>query len=88
MVRAICSKDEYNEAAVKLAQKIYLPQMPLEFFVGEVKRRGFVMTEKPRVVYPEEMSAKEFYEWKHGGADRYINRIIIQPVARMDVGGE
>lgn len=23
-----------------------------------------------------------------GGADRYISRIIIQPVARMDVGGE
>lgn len=88
MVRTICSKDEYSEAAVMLAHRIYLPQIQFEYFVGEVRRRGFVITEKPRVVYPEEMFAKEFYEWKHGGADRYISRIIIQPVARMDVGGE
>ena len=71
-----------------LAHRIYLHQIQFEYFVGEVHRRGFVITEKPRVVYPEEMFAKEFYEWKHGGADRYISRIIIQPVARMDVGGE
>lgn len=83
MVRAICSKDEFSEAAVMLAHRIYLPQIPFEYFVGEVCRRGFVMTGKPRVVYPGEMFAKEFYEWKHGGADRYISRIIIQAVSEM-----
>ena len=46
------------------------------------------MTEKPRVVYPEEMFAKEFYEWKHGGADRYISRIIIQAVSEMKIGDD
>lgn len=46
------------------------------------------MTEAPDVVYPEEMFAREFDEWKHGGADRYVNRIIIPAVSAVDVKKE
>lgn len=77
MVESICAEDKYSQNAVMLAQRIYHPGMTFESFVEEVKRQKFEVVEKPRVAYPEELFAKEFDEWKHGGADRYINRIII-----------
>ena len=60
-----------------------LPAAGFESFVEEVHRAKFEILETPRVAYPEELFAKEFDEWKNGGADRYINRIIIQAMTMI-----
>lgn len=86
MVKTICSEDSFSIGAVMLAQRIYNPGLPFEFFSEAVKGYGFGITETPRVAYPEELFAREFYDWKHGGAERYINRIIIHAVSMMRVG--
>ena len=86
MVKAICNKDSFSVKAVALAHRIYNPDMPVELFTERVKGYGFGVTDTPRVAYPEELFAKEFDDWKHGGAERYINRIIIQAVSKMKVG--
>lgn len=86
IVKAICSEDSFSIGAVMLAQRIYNPGLPFEFFSKAVKGYGFGIIETPRVAYPEELYAKEFYDWKHGGAERYINRIIIHAVSKMRVG--
>ena len=87
-MKAICSEDSFSLGAVMLAQRIYNPGLPFEFFSEAVKGYGFGITETPRVAYPEELFAKEFDDWKHGGAERYINRVIIQAVSKMSVGDE
>lgn len=87
MVESICSEDRYSRNAVMLAHRIYDSGMPFEIFEEEVKRQKFDIVDFPRVAYPEELFAKEFYDWKHGGADRYVNRIIIQAVMQMRCGG-
>ena len=78
MVETICAEDKYSKNAVMLAHRIYNPGTSFESFVEEVKTAKLDIVELPRVAYPEELFAREFYEWKHGGADRYVNRIIIQ----------
>jgi len=83
LVEAICSKDAYSKSAVALARGIYFPYIPVEVFMRKVYKCGFVVTEKPSVVYPEDLCAKEFYEWQHGGSNRYINSIIIQAMSKM-----
>lgn len=83
MVETICAEDKYSKKAVMLAYRIYSTGVDFERFVEEVKRHGFEIVESPRVVYPEELFAKEFDEWKRGGADRYIHRIIIQAMMQM-----
>lgn len=85
MVEEICSLDHYSERALILAHRIYNPCIPFDNFMAEVNRYGFSITEKSNVIYPEDLFAKEFDEWKHGGADRYVDRIIIQAVMKMDV---
>ena len=85
-VKAICAEDSFSIKAVELARRIYNPEIPYEFFVEVVKGYGFEITETSRVAYPEELFAREFYEWNHGGAERYVNRIIIQAVSKMKVG--
>ena len=88
MVKAICAEDKYSKNAVMLAHRIYNPGMPFESFVEVVHRADFEIVETPRVNYPEELFAKEFDEWKHGGAERYVNRIIIHAFSKMKVGDE
>lgn len=88
MVKAICSEDSFSINAVSLAHRIYAPGMPFVGFMSEIQRYRFMITETPRVAYPEELFAKEFDEWKHGGADRYVNRIIIQAFTKMRLDGE
>ena len=83
MVETICAEDKYSKNAVMLAYRIYSTGVDFERFVEEVMRHGFEIVESPRVVYPEELFAKEFDEWKRGGADRYIHRIIIQAMMQM-----
>lgn len=86
MVKTICSEDRYSKKAVMLAHRIYNLDMPFDLFVERVRGYGFGITENPIVTYPEELFVKEFNEWKHGGAERYVNRIIIQAVSDMKIG--
>ena len=88
MVEEICSQDQYSERALRLTHRIYNPDIPFEIFMAEINRYGFSVTKKPNVSYPKDLFAKEFEEWKHGGADRYVNKIIIQAVMAMDVDGK
>lgn len=88
LVKEICNQDRYSEKALMLAHRIFKHDIPFEIFMAEVNKYGFCITERPNVIYPEELFAKEFDEWKHGGANRYINRIIIRPVMMMDVNKE
>ena len=88
MVEAICSEDKYSMQAVILAHRIYDPSMFFDLFIEKVKDSGLEITDAPVVSYPEELFAREFDAWKHGGAERYINRIIIQAVSKIRLGDE
>lgn len=85
MVELICAEDKYSKNAVMLAHRIYHPCVPFERFVEELKRQRFDIVDLPRVAYPEELFAKEVESWEHGGAERYINRIIIPAVSKVRI---
>lgn len=88
MVEKICGEDVYSINAVMLAHRIYNQGVSFEYYIGMVNEQSFKVTGMPRVAYPKELCAKEYYEWKHGGADRYVDRIIIQAVAMMKVDND
>ena len=85
IVEAICADDVFCEQTVELVKKIYYPNLTVEEIKTKASAYGFRFTNHLKISFDKEVMEAEYFEWQNGGAQRYMDSIVVKPVLKMNL---
>lgn len=88
VVKSIVNQNKVSIHSIGFVKKIYFPDKSMQELCEEIKSIGFDITPDVNSSFPSEVIQRDWDLWNTGGKERYMNSILIQPVIRMDIGGE
>ena len=85
IVDAICADDVFCEKTVELVRHIYFPEVPIDAIRAKAISYGFCFIEGLKTGFDKAFVDDEYRDWLNGGAQRYIDSIIVIPFSAIKI---